>query len=529
MLPLVVTIESADGHHRRRYAFADSPISVGRSPFAELQLAEGFVSRWEGTLRFDDREITYFSLGSTNPTFVDGREVASGEDIPLGPETVLTIGELQLRFSREHVPESDLRRRGKRKPVKEDPETALKTAYLESPLPAELRASSPSRAPTPPPPPPPSSSPPNVAAYGEDGWPILPSMQSAAAERHSVEPEPPGGVRVLGRVTVAGHAAPVRSDVETRLHVPRPSMLSPAKGADAPPRRPHGAPPPRASSSAPPPPAQPLSLEGQHAAYRAAWAGLFSSLSAELERAPAAERAELADKLQRSYPQTTREPEFRELLKRLGLSARRPEVLEVREWLADIAREVLPARMGLDTGLTLDRILGLLETLTQSLAEINDAQDTVRQRWLGRPARRSVLRSENGRAILAYLLNPQANWNERLVELEQTIREVVTHELALFKATMEGARLLVEALSPAAVAQAEGIDLEDLSDGAKGPGLWDRLRPKDSAEARLWKRFVSTHEALMDGDRYQRVFLGRVFARTYLAAMGQGEQTPRNG
>ena len=39
MLPLVITVEQADGG-TRRYAFADSPVSIGRNPFAELQLIE---------------------------------------------------------------------------------------------------------------------------------------------------------------------------------------------------------------------------------------------------------------------------------------------------------------------------------------------------------------------------------------------------------------------------------------------------------------------------------------------------------
>src|SRR5690606_7307649 len=63
MLPLVITVTQADGG-TRRYAFADSPVSIGRNPFAELQLIEPFISRWEGTLRFDATEITFFNLGS---------------------------------------------------------------------------------------------------------------------------------------------------------------------------------------------------------------------------------------------------------------------------------------------------------------------------------------------------------------------------------------------------------------------------------------------------------------------------------
>ncbi|MEY4509150.1 MAG: hypothetical protein RLZZ450_1272 [Pseudomonadota bacterium] len=504
MLPLVVTVESANGSVRR-YAFADSPISVGRSPFAELQLPEAFVSRWEGTLRFDDREITYFSLGATNPAFIDGREVMGGEDIQLSSQATLTIGELRLRFSREHVPEADLRRRGKKKPTLSDPDTSLKTAYLEVPQSAE---GAPSHRP--------------VAVPSSAAPAARERVESSVPERSSTAPAQHGDVRVLGRASVIGMAVPGEQDVRqyaSRPSVPAGPPTTPGAAlAQSVELRPSHT--PGAGRPIPGEHAHPLPIF--HASYRDAWRTLFEQLALELERASGPQRATLADQLQRAYPHITREPEFRELLKRLGLPARRPEVLEVRDWVADIARDVLPAKLQLDTGLTLDRILGLLETLTQSLAEINDAQDTVRQRWLGRSPRQNVLHSENGRAILAYLLNPKANWDERLLELEQTIREVVTHELALFKATMEGAKLLVDSLSPAAIADAEGVESE-----SGGSGLWGRRRAKESTDARLWRRFVSMHEALTDGNRYQRVFLGRVFARTYLAAMGKSEGAPK--
>src|SRR5690606_37765309 len=116
MLPLVITVDRVDGG-TRRYAFADSPVSIGRSPFTELQLSEPFISRWEGTLRFDADEITYFSLGSTNATYVNGDPLVQCEDdVPLSVDSVLTLGDLKLRFSREPVPESDLRRKGKPRP-----------------------------------------------------------------------------------------------------------------------------------------------------------------------------------------------------------------------------------------------------------------------------------------------------------------------------------------------------------------------------------------------------------------------------
>lgn len=519
MLPLVVTVESTDGSIRR-YAFADSPISIGRSPFAELQLVEPFVSRWEGTLRFDEREITYFSLGATNPTFIDGREVVGGEDSLLGAHSTLSIGELRLRFARAAVPEGDIRRRGKKKPVLSNQDSAVKTAYLEAPA---------TSARTPPAPvgavsrgaPPATRGEPPFSVIDRQPVPAAPHSMPPPAERQPMKPTPRGDVRVLGRVTVAGGMTAATD--ETRQYASRPG------GHERPPAI-HGASwgqqaeagPGRASDSRPPVPgAHARPLPDLYKTYRESWRQVLEQLVLDLERSSGPQRTALADELQRSYPQVTSEPEFREVLKRLGLPARRPEVFEVRAWLMDIARDVLPAKLKLDTGLTLDRVLGLLEALTQSLAEINDAQDTVRQRWLGRSPRPSVLRSENGRAILAYLLNPQADWDDRLLELEQTIREVVTHELALFKATMEGARQLVESISPRAIAEAEGVDPESLESLGKTSGLWAR-RGKEGIEARLWRRYLSQHEALTDGDRYQRVFLGRIFARTYLAAMGRG-------
>jgi hypothetical protein len=270
------------------------------------------------------------------------------------------------------------------------------------------------------------------------------------------------------------------------------------------------------------PPGADQGLDALHGQYRAHWDALLRELTHTLERAPAAERPALADQLQRRFPQITLEPDFRALLKRLGLDARRADLPEIGEWLSTVAEGILPANLRLDTGLTLERILGLIEMLTESFAEVNDAQDSVRKRWLGRAPRGSVLQSDNGRVILAYLLNPKADWSERVQEVEDALSNVVMHELALFKATLEGARALLETLSPAAIAQGAQIDLSEVEESSE-PGFWQRLKSRDDPRTLLWTKFVETYESLKDGARYQRVFMGRPFARTYLMAMGQSE------
>jgi hypothetical protein len=197
---------------------------------------------------------------------------------------------------------------------------------------------------------------------------------------------------------------------------------------------------------------------------------------------------------------------------------------ELRAWMRAISPDLVPEGVPLDTERSLTRVLGLLEVLIQSLAEIHDAQESVRRRWLGRSARRSILQSEDGNAVLAYLLDPGADWSDRLRELEQSVRDVVTHELALFRATLDGARTLVNTLAPDVIASSAAD--RDAEGAQPAPGFWTRLLCKDAGEIGLWRRFLALYGELTDGARYERVFFGRVFSRSYLAAMGQGGPAP---
>jgi hypothetical protein len=595
MLPLVVTVESKDGQ-TRRYAFGDSPVRVGRSPFAELQLTEAFVSRWEGTLRFDENEVTYFHVSQTNPTYVDGRVAGVHQEVAIGPTTVLTLGELKLRFERTTVRDEDLRRKGKRQPIKADDETVAKTVWLDASkkiVPAlsahqdaseRLPGSQPAYVPEPRPassdsrppsayesrPPPTYESRPPAPARSSDAPPSLrpsaqtPSQPPSAPARPS-QPEPPRpSVRPAGsdsvRIAREVRVLPVKAILTPAHGNPRPepagasqrpgvsdhvqSLVRPpggfasnhpsepppdayaARALEQQPSSPPGRSDGRAwdsSGSGSGPRMDRNDLDALHAEYRVSWEELCAAVSRKLESTPDAQRKQVAEQLQRRFPALTQEPEYRALLARFRLDAPAgSDTPEIGAWLRKIAEGVLPPKFNVDAGLTLERVLSLLELLTQSFAEINDAQDNIRRHWLGRAPRSSILRSDNGRVILAYMLNPKADWGDRLGELESAISDVVMHELSLFKATLEGARGLVESMSPEALAKAEGIDLASLEEGT-GSGFLGRLLPRDTPEGRLWRRFMNTYEGLMDGDRYQRLFLGRKFARTYLAAMGQRE------
>lgn len=447
MLPLVITVTQADGG-TRRYAFADSPVSIGRNPFAELQLIEPFISRWEGTLRFDATEITFFNLGSTNATYVDGKQLTQFEDdIPIRLDSVLTLGELELRFSREPVPECDLRRKGKRRPARENLATGLKTQYLDATAWAQVLPARAAGAPK--------------------------EKQDAPSVNPNDDASAPVALAAPARVSRGAKAAPFAVVAPQRASTIAPQSCI-ALGNEALARR--------------------RSLSGPTLVELDAGVAL-PALASDPDSPPA--------------PQVA--------------GARPPaDIPELRDWLRAVSPELVPTGMPFDTQHALTRVLGLLEVLIQSLAEIHDAQESVRRRWLGRSARRSVLQSDDGNAVLAYLLDPRADWNDRLRELEHSVRDVVTHELALFRATLDGARSLMNTLSPEVIASSTGAD-DDAAEGEPLAGFWTRLLCKDAGDIGLWRRFLALYEELADGARYERIFLGRVFSRSYLAAMGRPE------
>jgi hypothetical protein len=257
-----------------------------------------------------------------------------------------------------------------------------------------------------------------------------------------------------------------------------------------------------------------------HRTYREARTALLVDIRERLEGLAIAERAEHLAALVRSEPTLASDPDLQLELRRAGVPAPR-DIPELRAWLHAISPDTFPEDARFDSERALTRVLGLVEALTQSLAEIHDAQASVRRRWLGRSARRSILQSDDGNLVLAYLLDPQADWNDRLRELEGSVRDVVTHELALFRATLEGARALVDTLSPKVIASSARADAGKAASSSPAPGFWTRLVCKDADDIGLWRRFLSMYGELTDGARYERIFLGRVFSRSYLAAMGQ--------
>ena len=104
MHALVVHIENTQSGEVRTRAFQESPVRIGRSPFANLRLREPFISEWHAVVRFHTSRTTYLDLGSRNPTHINGRATERNVELDVDERSDVRIGTLRLRFVRTAQP-----------------------------------------------------------------------------------------------------------------------------------------------------------------------------------------------------------------------------------------------------------------------------------------------------------------------------------------------------------------------------------------------------------------------------------------
>jgi type VI secretion system protein ImpI len=103
-MSMIVEVHIADpapANPDRTLRFSKSPIRIGRNQLNDISLQDPFVSEWHGIIRFDDRGVAYFDLGSTNGTMLDGERLAKNVPAALSPASKLQLGLLKLTVSQQ--------------------------------------------------------------------------------------------------------------------------------------------------------------------------------------------------------------------------------------------------------------------------------------------------------------------------------------------------------------------------------------------------------------------------------------------
>ena len=96
MLPLLVRVDNLKTGTSQQWAFARSPVRIGRNPMNDIALDAPFISQWHGLVRFDENVTEYFDLGSTNGTLANGQRLTKHSPVTVGGNVELRV--LDLRF-----------------------------------------------------------------------------------------------------------------------------------------------------------------------------------------------------------------------------------------------------------------------------------------------------------------------------------------------------------------------------------------------------------------------------------------------
>lgn len=387
MLPLVVHIDRAlpDGSRQRlTRAFHESPVRIGRSPFASLRLREPFVSEWQAVVRFHGERTTYLDLGSRNPTQIRGRVIERNVEVEVAADTDVCIGSLRLRFERvavapidtSHEPESDTAFDVGQQLARERP---TGTVILRE-------GASPSPPPASPPPLPPRRGQTVLGAVATHGINGMPRPAPSAPPPERLPPRPTdGSLQSAQRAYEAARVQwleAIRRELESFAPSRRPECVR--------------------------------NLRARHPelAFDAGFRDLAQRAGVDALELGFVDVENWLGRLCAAPQGTFRADQLAPTMERAG---------QLLETFASSFIESRRAHQRARKKLGLDKAEG---------------------------PQTSLQKSEDPHAVLAYLLGPTAHAQERSRELRRALGDFAMHQIALLSAVVEGARSMLGQLSP---------------------------------------------------------------------------------
>lgn len=242
--------------------------------------------------------------------------------------------------------------------------------------------------------------------------------------------------------------------------------------------------------------------------YERAWAALEGPMKEAL--------ASAANETEREIRINLLEGQFELAFEHASLSGKSPSAgsgADVAQWLSVLAPSV--AAKWDDPEAALNRAGAVLEAFASAVMNLREGQKQVRAE-LGVEAgseSEALPSFDDSRALLGYLLDPEADAAFRLDELARTFAGFAVHQLGIVNGALDGARALLAALSPQGVGAA--------ASGAIAPtsmGFGDWLWPFRAAAN--YYRYVGKHLELSTGSTFTKHLFGASFARAYYRVTG---------
>lgn len=257
-------------------------------------------------------------------------------------------------------------------------------------------------------------------------------------------------------------------------------------------------------------------LEPNFQEYRRAWATFIAALSQRLTTLPPKVRADAVKLVAQRHRAIVNEPEFQQLCEQYGVpandqrDARRALAVmqELSAFFLDksLSTEAEISAFGKKVRQTLEAFITSFIPLRNGLRSFE--RDIVR----GQDVHRSnPLETASTLAEVALLL---LDWTEsRDSGLRSIFADIMTHQMSLISGVMDGARALVDDLSPAKIAS-------DLREGRR------RSRPSGLEFGpfrvrAMWREFTARHRDYSSEETFLfKMVFGSAFAETYLNHFG---------
>lgn len=450
MTPLLIRVKHVETGKSDEAGYKRSPVRIGRNSLNDLAIDEPFVSQWHAVVRFDDDGTRYIDLGSTNGTTHDGEKLEKNSELTVEGSTELKAGPLVLTFVRTTVDKSQLG--GRRR-------SAFKLSSSESSGDARTVA---------------------LGQGAPAGGVAAPPMVKAPELGNAPPPGAPPPAMVGADVGAATEA------------MAAPSMLPMQLVQDV----------------------QPL-----YSSYRREWESLFEKLSEALVGAAPQERDALVHMLKMQFPDVLREARCQRLLSELGVDPQISGTVDAAGWVGRLTdggkKKRKKGDAGADQVASMERAGAVLECFAESYIALRKGLDEMsKELSLGWGDGFDDLdQIRDARKLLGYLMDDQADGEDRVRELSRAYAEIAAHQIALVSAATEGTRATLMQMSPhvlsgagQAIAKAE-------------PGFFARLFPYGAA--RNWYKYVDLFVEQTNGDRFTQTLFGKSFGRMYRRVVGR--------
>lgn len=318
-----------------------------------------------------------------------------------------------------------------------------------------------------------------------------------------------GLLRSTSRAATGGGHPSLEGDVSSTMMIDTASIMSAAQGAPSPTARPAMMGAGRNLI---------LNLRNHYLAQRHASQELQQALLGALSQLPASQVPAAVALFAESYPEAAQDPQFKALAQQQNVPLPADAAGGAAAQLVQqLAQYLVPNRPVPQSPQEMEgflvRALAAMEVFATAYVSLRRSQDEFGVEMVG-SSRRSADPSpvedpQDPKVLLSYLLDWTGDGDARMQQLRGQYAEIMTHQVALLGAVMEGVRKLLQVrLAPA------GIDRHVEAQG----GAFN-FGPFKAAAA--WKRYLALHDELTEDKEITSAIFGRDFARAYSAALGE--------